>query len=140
MVFNIKYLLHIFHSVGCTPSCQNGVCLSGVCQCDPGWTGSTCSIRGMYSRMHKCAQALWLILLFQQYVKFLHTVGCSPSCQNGICLNSIGRCSCDLGYTGTSCDRGLHTINIHYMQLQSCTILHKLNRILCLASFKLALI
>ena len=46
------YLL--FHAAGCVPSCQNGVCLSGSCLCDPGWTGSACSIRTsrMYSQTH----------------------------------------------------------------------------------------
>eukprot|EP01079_Euglenida_sp_SAG-EU17-18_P010656 gene10656-1938_t len=28
---------------GCNQAWHNGLCISGVCKCDPGWTGATCS-------------------------------------------------------------------------------------------------
>ena len=59
----------------CLPSCSiNGVCFASVCQCQSGWTDSTCS-----------------------------TPICSETCQNGGTCSGADTCTCVAGFLGRTC-------------------------------------
>jgi hypothetical protein len=56
----------------CDPVCVNGKCDDGVCKCDSGYSGSTCSDKD-----------------------------CDPVCVNGKCKEGV--CECDKNHYGSSC-------------------------------------
>ena len=72
----------------CAPACSaNGICFNTVCQCQNGWTGSTCS-----------------------------SPICSQTCQNGGTCSGPDTCSCVAGFLGRFCEHptcsGDRTINV----------------------------
>src|SRR5690348_12040988 len=68
----------------CTNKCSgNGVCYSGICRCQMGWTGEDCS---------QCKPKL-----SSNYAAF-----CPNNCSNnGYC--SSDRCQCNFGWIGNDC-------------------------------------
>jgi hypothetical protein len=59
--------------------CNNGNCVDGTCECDPGYSGSDCST------LDPCYNV---------------------ACDNGDCVN--GNCICDAGYEGDDCADGFN--------------------------------
>jgi Notch-like protein len=83
-------------------TCLNsGTCnLTGICQCQPAYSGSKCEICNYIT--------LFLILL--NILQFYQVIGCLAggpyTCQNGgNCTNTngIGYCRCSNGYSGSYC-------------------------------------
>ena len=86
---NISHFLFALLLVGCGGEeqqdpceytvCQNGgVCVSGLCQCSPGYSGALCQVED---------------LCYQQ------------TCNgHGFCSSITGSCTCDAGYSGDFCE------------------------------------
>lgn len=68
----------------CEVDCgSHGICYSGVCRCEEGWTGTLCEQKA-----------------------------CHPLCsKNGVCKE--GKCECDQGWTGEHCNIGEPGRRIH---------------------------
>jgi len=83
----IKLLLLLSLSLAVLDSCKdacedincgpNGTCVDGTCNCDDGYSGSTCNIN------------------------VCDNVDCGP---NGTCNTTTGACECEEGYSGANCE------------------------------------
>ena len=66
---------------------NNGKCNEGICECNKGWIGIDCAIRGLYFTLSK---------------------GCKDFCNlNGVCNTQTWSCECNVGFKGEYCDYGV---------------------------------
>lgn len=112
-IYSFCYLFIHLYSRGpsstevCVVDCgPHGSCISGVCQCEEGWTGPECEQRD-----------------------------CHPRCiDHGVCRD--GKCDCHQGWTGEHCTIGeTHTLSgkeFNIPNVQSSNNLYEIELYICL--------
>lgn len=107
--------------INCVPDCINGICNNGVCICNAGYTGPSCSTELC---LNGCANGICNNGVCNCDLGYTgiscETPNCVPGCQSGTCVINQGlpECVCDTGYTGDhcqieilNCDHGTFTLN-----------------------------
>lgn len=93
----------------CPNDCNgNGVCLSGTCECSDGWSGEDCSFPGSdehtvppsCSALHNCSGHGWCVPPDSAPVPI-------PRLSATGSFEIVGRCNCDVGWTGGDCSEAI---------------------------------
>ncbi|XP_070548454.1 fibrillin-2-like isoform X9 [Ptychodera flava] len=120
--------------ISCFPECMNdGICLSGICECQPGYTGPTCQQDVDECRVNNGGCEYICRNNFGSYVCFCPRgatlnedgrtcsgIPCTPPCQNGaICIDK--QCVCPEGFSGPTCSIDVNECTSGMMGMSPCS-------------------